>query len=139
MFGEMVRPESHHSIVTRSSGESHHAIYSHGQDKPVVIIGVLSNEIDTSRRPGRSYVACIHDIILKYAGEPVKRNCSWLWCLGHRSRFSHSSTLAIASRNSWAFCCGVESLVHSPQIDSEDAAYFNLPGARPMASISTCR
>src|ERR1700736_3935954 len=98
----MVRPESHYSIVTRSTGESHHTVYSHGQDKPIVIIGMLSNEIDTPRRPCHSYVACIHYIILKYAGEPVKRNCSWLWYLWHRSRFNHSSPLAIASRNSWA-------------------------------------
>ncbi len=47
--------------------------------------------------------------------------------------------LLMASRNSCAFWAGEESFVHRPQSDSEDAAYFNLPGARPIASISTCR
>lgn len=61
-----------------------------------------------------------------------------LWPVPHKG-LPQERASAIASRNSWAFWRGEESFVHSSQSASEEAAYFNLPGARPMAWISICR
>ena len=69
---EMGGPEPHQGITARSPGKSHHAINSDGQHKAIVIIGMLADQIDPSRRPGRAYPSRVRRIILKDLREKVQ-------------------------------------------------------------------
>src|SRR3989442_108293 len=97
---------------------------------------MLTNQVHTPRSPGSSQCTRILWFITHGYRKSLQCFLTRLW---YKDTLAHSLIPVIASRNSCAFSTGEESFVHSPHRDSEEAAYFSLPGARLMASISTCK
>src|SRR2546421_149500 len=108
-------------MLSSPTGKRRHPVYGNWQDKAIVVICMLTNQVYPPWRPCHSRRFSSIYIFGEDYRKLIECSQGRPW---DSARVAHASSLSIASLNSCAFCSGKESFVHIPQRDSDEAAYL---------------